>query len=125
MKRIKVVVIVASLTMLGGGIAAAPAHAASCGYQKYADGSVGPSVCPNGKPNAKVKKAYLKMTPSIMALSVSSTRKQVQAAVCADKKMTMTNPPLYDSIEYQAARFGWKRSVVNPVIHKLVNGQTC
>jgi hypothetical protein len=112
-------------TLLATGVVATPAQASSCGKTAYADGTVGPSVCPDGGANEAVAKAYAKATPAVMALDHMSTRKQIQAAVCKDRDAGATGESLYDAIEYQAADHDWRRSIVNEVNRRLVAGRYC
>lgn len=107
------------------GVVAAPADASSCGKTPYADGTFGPSVCPDGAANKAVAKAYAKAAPAIMALGHSSTRKQILAAVCKDRTAGATGVTLYDALEYQAADHTWQRSVVNEVNRRVVAGKYC
>jgi hypothetical protein len=97
-----------------------PAQATSCGYTKSADGTAGPVICKDGNPNTKVKKAITRGAPAIMALGMDVTRKELQAAVCSDRKRNATNPMLYDAIEYQAARYDWSRSIVHPIERRMI-----
>lgn len=104
---------------------AAPAQASSCGRKMYADGTVGPSVCPDGQPNEAVAVAYRKSAPAIMRLTTDANRRQIQAAVCDDRKANATSPALYDALEYQSALLGWSRSIVNPVVRNLIRDRYC
>lgn len=107
-------------------VAVAPsAQAASCGSTEYADGTYGPTICPDGQPNEAVQGAYAKGTPAIMALKASAARAQVQRAVCRDRKAGASAVELYDSVEYQASRFEWSRAVVHPVMRRLVADKYC
>jgi hypothetical protein len=114
-----------SVALLAFGAAASPAQASSCGKTAYQDGTFGPSVCPDGGANKAVARAYAKAAPAIMALGNSSTRKQIQAAVCADRGRGATGETIYDAIEYQVADRDWKRSVVNEVNRRLIAGRFC
>lgn len=111
--------------MAAAGLVAVPAHATSCGKTAYADGTFGPSVCPNGDANKAVAKAYAKAAPAIMALGQTSTRKQIQKAVCTDRDAGATGVTLYDAIEYQVAEHEWKRSVVNEINRRLIADRYC
>jgi hypothetical protein len=102
-----------------------PAHASSCGLTRYADGTAGPSVCPDGSANQAVAAAYRKSTPAIMGLKGDATRRQIQAAVCQDRTLNASGPALYDALEFQSASLGWSRSVVNPVIRNVVRDRYC
>lgn len=117
--------LILAATVAAIGVVAAPAQAASCGKTAYADGTFGPSVCPNGEANKAVAKAYTQAAPAIMALGHTSTRKQIQAAVCKDRDAGATGESLYDAIEYQAADHDWKRSLVNEVNRRLIAGRYC
>lgn len=125
MTRPLTVALVLAVAVAGSVMTAAPAHATSCGKTAYADGTFGPSVCPDGSANTAVAKAYARAAPAIMALDASSTRRQIQAAVCKDRDAGATGESLYDAVEYQAADHGWKRSVVNEVNRRLVAGRYC
>jgi hypothetical protein len=125
MNLARALVVTVSCSLLSLGAVAAPAHAASCGYTEYADGTVGPTVCPNGEPNMRVEAAYEKATPAIMALKAGSSRRQIQKAICADSKDAAGAVTLYDSVEYQIARYDWSRSVVHPVMKRLVAETYC
>lgn len=107
------------------GSLAAPAQASACGRTMYADGTVGPSVCPDGKPNKAVAAAYEKSAPAIMGLTGDASRRQIQAAVCEDRKANATSPALYDALEFQSALLGWSRSDVNPVVRNLIRDRYC
>ncbi|HEV8024650.1 MAG TPA: hypothetical protein VGP37_07185, partial [Candidatus Nanopelagicales bacterium] len=76
--------ILAAVGGLALSLTGVPAQAASCGSTKYEDGTVGPAVCPNGKPNKAVRSTYRDQAPNVMALKEDATRKQVLAALCAD-----------------------------------------
>ena len=125
MKRTGTIIALASCAVVSLGLFAAPAHAASCGIQTYADGTVGPTVCPDGDPNTKVLKALTREAPAIMGLAASSSRKQIQRAVCADRRGGDSGSQLYDAIEYQAAAYGWTRHVVNPVVKGMLADSYC
>lgn len=125
MNLTRVLVVTVSCSLLGLGAVAAPAQATTCGFTEYADGTFGPTVCPDGEPNMKVEAAYEKATPAIMALKAASTRKQIRKAICTDSKMPTTGVTLYDSLEYQIARYDWPRSVVHPVMKRVVAGNYC
>jgi hypothetical protein len=107
------------------GAVAAPAEASTCGKTAYADGTFGPSVCPDGGANKAVAKAYAKAAPAIMALGHSSTRKQIMAAVCKDRDAGATGVTLFDAVEYQAADHNWQRSLVNEVNRRVVAARYC
>ena len=92
---------------------------------EYADGTFGPTVCPDVEPNMKVEAAYEKATPAIMALKAASTRQQMRKAICADSKTAASGITLYDSLEYQIARYDWPRSVVHSVVKRVVAGNYC
>lgn len=125
MKRPLTAALILAATVVAVGAVAAPAQASSCGKTAYADGTFGPSVCPDGGANQAVAKEYEKVTPAIMALGHTSTRKQIQAAVCKDRKRDASGEMLYDAIEFQAADHDWRRSVVNEVNRRLVSGRYC
>ena len=113
MKRI--IAVVVSLLLLFAGSIASPSQAASCGKETYMNGTVGPSVCPNGKPNKRVKKAYTRGAPAIMDLKSIITRKQLLEAMCSDAESPTnlgTNDQLYDAVAFQAARYGWKNKTI-------------
>ena len=114
-----------SCSLLGLGAVAAPAQASTCGYTEYQDGTFGPTVCPDGEPNMKVEAVYEKATPAIMALKADSTRKQIRKAICSDSKTAASAVTLYDSLEYQIARYDWGRSIVHPVMKRVVAGTYC
>ena len=98
---------IAALLVSVGGIAS-PSHAASCGKVTYMNGTVGPSVCPNGKPNKRVKNAYTRGTPAIMGLKSSTTRKHLITAMCADTQRPgnpAINDQIFDAIDLQTARY--------------------
>lgn len=121
----RALVVTVSCSLLGLGAVAAPAQATTCGYTEYADGTFGPTVCPDGEPNTKVEAAYAKVTPAIMALKAGSTRKQIRKAICTDSKDAPSTVTMYDSLEYQIARYDWSRSVVHPVMKRFVAGTYC
>jgi hypothetical protein len=73
----------------------------------------------------KVEAAYKKATPAIMALKAASTRKQILKAICTDSKDAPSGVTMYDSLEYQIARYEWARSVVHPVMKKFIAGTYC
>lgn len=125
MKRPLIAVLILASTALAVPAVTAPAHASSCGTTEYADGTVGPSVCPDGSANDAVASEYRKAAPAIMALAHRSTRKQIQAAVCADHKAGASAASLYDAIEYQAADHDWRRSIVNPINRRLIADRYC
>jgi len=121
----RVLVATVSCSLLGLGVVATPAQATTCGYVEYADGTFGPTVCPDGEPNTKVKADYEKVTPAIMALKASSTRKQILKAICTDSKDAPSSVTMYDSLEYQIARYDWTRSFVHPVMKKFIADTYC
>lgn len=125
MNLTRALVVTVSCSLLALGAVVAPAQAASCGYTEYADGTFGPTVCPDGEPNMKVEAEYEKVTPAIMALKAVSTRKQIRKAICADSKDAPSAVTMYDSLEYQIARYDWPRSVVHPVMKRFVAGKYC
>ena len=97
--------------------------------REHSHGTVGPSVCSNGEPNKRVKKAYTRNAPAVMKLKSSSTRKQLQAAVCTDAASPThlaSNSALWDAIDFQRARCGWKSTIYKPVIRRMdLDSQTC
>ncbi len=101
------------------------AQAAECGLQKYQDGTVGPAVCPNGEANNNVRKPYVKVAPTIMALGESTTRAQLKTAICADSKKGASGVTLYDAVTYQAARFDWSRGVVHEANRRIIADRYC
>ena len=103
----------------------ATAQAAECGLQKYQDGTVGPSVCPNGEANNSVRKAYVKVAPAIMALGESTTRAQLKTAICADNKKGASGVTLYDAVTYQAARFDWSRGITHEANRRIIADRYC
>ena len=108
------------------GLAAAPAHAATCGLTKDADGTYSPVVCPNGKPNAKAKKYVRQATPMILKLKKDATSQQITTAVCADiKDSKATFPMVQDGLDYVAAKSRWQASTVSSVMNQLINGKLC
>jgi hypothetical protein len=129
MIRARVTAIALSLSLLAVGALVSPVYAASCGKQQYQDGTVGPSVCSNGEPNTRVKKAYTRNAPAVMKLKSSSTRKQLQAAVCTDAVSPThfaSNSALWDAIDFQRARYGWKSTIYKPVIRRMdLDSRTC
>ena len=125
MKRPLIAALIIATSAVALGAMAAPAQASSCGTTEYADGTFGPTVCPDGGANKAVASEYKKAAPAIMALAHRSTRKQIQAAVCADREAGASGETLYDAIEYQAADHDWRRSVVNPINRRLIAGSYC
>ncbi len=125
MKRPLIAVLILTTSVIALGAVAAPAQASSCGKTAYADGTFGPSVCPDGGANEAVASAYKKAAPAIMALEHRSTRKQIQAAICADRKAGATGETLYDAIEYQVADHDWRRSLANTVNRRLISERYC
>lgn len=125
MKRTLASLTVAATALVSMAVLATPAEATTCGFVKYQDGTVGPIICGNGSPNMKVEKALKKASPKVMALKASSTRKKIQAAVCADSKAGTTGAELYDALEYQAANYDWSRSVMHPVEKRLIQDRYC
>ncbi len=101
------------------------AHAEECGKVTYADGTVGPSVCPDGSPNSAVTSAYRTYAPAVMALKENTKKARLKDAVKADCRAGVSKPAVYDAIEYQTARFGWSRATVNPVVKYLINTEAC
>ena len=63
--------------------------------------------------------------PAIMALGASTTRKQLQKAICTDRRAGATGEMLYDSVEYQVAANTWSRAVVHPVLRRLIADKYC
>ncbi len=125
MKRPLILASIAAALLVSATVVAAPAQATTCGFVTYQDGTFGPVVCKDGNPNTRVKAKLTKATPDIMALASDSTRKQIQAAVCADEKSGATGTMLYDAVEYQTARYDWRRSVVHPVVKNLIADDYC
>ena len=98
---------ISALLVSVGGIAS-PSHAASCGKVTYMNGTVGPSVCPNGKPNKRVKNAYTRGTPAIMGLKSSTARRYLIRVMCADTQRPgnpAINDQIFDAIDLQTARY--------------------
>ena len=102
-----------------------PAQAASCGSTKYEDGTFGPAVCPNGKPNKSVRSAYRDAAPTIMALKEDSTRKQVLAALCTDHTAGSMNVAMFDALQYKKAQYDWKPRVTRRAERELVADRFC
>ena len=127
MRRTLISLAVAALAATGiAGIAAAPAHAATCGLTKDADGTYSPVVCANGKPNAKAKKHIRQATPTILKLQKTATSDQIVSAVCADiANRKATFPMVQDGLDYVAAQHAWQASTVSSVMNQLVNGKIC
>lgn len=125
MSLTRALIVTLSCSLLALGAVAAPAQAETCGYTEYADGTFGPTVCPNGEPNMKVEAVYEKATPAIMALKAVSSRKQILKAICADSKDAPSAVTMYDSLEYQIARYDWSRSLVHPVMKRFIAGTYC
>ena len=125
MKRPLIAVLILATSAIAVSAVATPAQASSCGKTEYADGTFGPTVCPDGEANQAVASEYRKYAPAIMALAHRSTRKQIQAAVCADRRAGATGETLYDAIEFQAADHDWRRSVVNPINRRLIADRYC
>lgn len=125
MKRPLIAALIVATSVIAVGAVAAPAQASSCGKTEYADGTFGPSVCPDGGANMAVEAEYRKAAPAIMALAHKSTRKQIKAAVCKDSKAGATGESLYDAIEWQAAEHDWRRSLVNPINRWLISDDYC
>jgi hypothetical protein len=125
MNLARVLVVSVSCSLLGLGVVATPAQATTCGYTEYADGTFGPTVCPDGEPNMKVQADYEKVTPAIMALKAASTRKQILKAICTDSKDAPSGVTMYDSLEYQIARYDWARALVHPVMKRFIAGTYC
>ena len=103
----------------------ATAQAAECGFQKYQDGTVGPAVCPNGEANGKVRKAYVQVAPTIMALGEPATRAQLKTAICADSNKGASGVTLYDAVTYQAARFDWSRGITHEANRRIIADRYC
>lgn len=113
MKRIIAVAI--SLLLVSVGVAASSSNAATCGKETYMNGTVGPSVCPDGKPNKRVKKAYTRGAAAVMGLKSPITRKRLLEAMCSDSVSPTnlgSNDQLYDAVAFQAARYGWKKKLI-------------
>jgi hypothetical protein len=87
-------------------------------------GTVGPSVCPNGKLNKRVKKAYTRGAPAMMGLKYSTTRQQLIAAMCSDTQEPDNlgiNDQLFAAIDFQAARYDWKKKMAKRVSYQWIN----
>lgn len=117
--------VLTAVSALAVSLMGTPAHAASCGSTQYADGTVGPAVCANGKPNTAVRGAYRDAAPNIMALKENSTRKQVLAALCADHTAGAMNVQLFDALQYQEARHDWRPRVIRRAERDIVAGRFC
>ena len=118
-------VAIAAAAVMLTGLTAAPAQAASCGKQAYADGTFGPAVCRDGQANTDVQSAYEKVAPALMALPASATRAQIRAAMCQDRKGNASGEMLFDAVEYQAARYEWSRGLTHRVTRALIAGRYC
>jgi hypothetical protein len=125
MKRSLIAALVLATGAVALGAVAAPAQASSCGKTEYADGTFGPTVCPNGEPNMSVESVYEKGTPAIMSLKAGSTRKQILKAICSDSKTASSAVVVYDSLEYQIARYDWRRSFIHPVMKRVIAENYC
>ena len=125
MKRPLTAALGLAVTVIAVGALASPAQATSCGKTAYADGTFGPTVCRNGDANQAVAKAYVRAAPAIMALGPTSTRRQIQAAVCSDRDRGATGESLYDAVEWQAADHDWTRSLIHEINRRLIAGRYC
>jgi hypothetical protein len=125
MKRPLIAALILATSAVAIGAVAAPAQASSCGKTEYADGTFGPTVCPDGGANKAVASVYEKGTPAIMSLKAGSTRKQILKAICSDSKTAFSAVVLYDSLEYQIANYDWRRSFIHPVMKKVVAEKYC
>lgn len=123
-KLISISVIAAVLAV---GSLAAPAQALStstCGrVQIYQNGTVGPVLCPNGHPNARVLKYLRANTPHMMALGAKARWAQIQYAACADAPNS-TLPMLGDAYTYLYARYNWRGRNVSPATfdRRIIDG---
>ena len=94
--------------------------------EHYQDGTVGPVVCADGKPNPAVTRQLEGNTPRIMKLSAAARRSAIASALCADLRRA-TNPMVLDAYTYQYARYHWRH--VNPSPRALgdllVAGKLC
>jgi len=124
MRRALIAISATAIALLG--FTAVPAHAATCGLTKDADGTYSPVVCANGKPNAKVKRFIRGATPTILQLKKTATNDQIVAAVCTDTKTNKaTYPMVQDGLDYVAAWYKWPASSVSSVMNQLINGKIC
>ena len=125
-KRIQMrALIAASALVLGAVATGGVAQAASCGKTAYQDGTFGPAVCANGKPNTAVRSEYREAAPAIMALKGKATRKQVLAAMCSDRKANATSVQIFDALQYQEARYEWPARVTRRAERDIVAERYC
>lgn len=117
--------IAASALVIGAVATGGAAQAASCGKTAYEDGTFGPAVCANDKPNTAVRTEYRQAAPSVMALKDSSTRKQILAAMCSDHTAGATSVQIFDALQYQEARHDWRPRVIRRAERDIVAGRFC
>ena len=117
--------VVAVAGALALSLVGVPAQAASCGKIAYEDGTFGPAVCANGKPNTAVRTEYRQAAPSVMALKDGSTRKQILAAMCSDHTSGATSVQIFDALQYQEARHGWPPRKIRRAERDIVAGRYC
>ncbi len=117
------------ITAVAGALALSlvgvPAQAASCGKTAYEDGTYGPAVCANGKANTAVRSEYREAAPAIMALKKKATRKQILAAMCADRTANATGVQIFDALQYQEARYEWPARVTRRAERDVVAERYC
>jgi len=117
--------IAASALLLGVVATGGAAQAASCGKTAYEDGTFGPAVCANGKPNKAVRSEYREAAPAIMALKKKATRKQLLAAMCSDRTANATSVQIFDALQYQEARYEWPARVTRRAERDIVAERYC
>jgi len=125
-KRIQMRALIAASALVVGAVATGgAAQAASCGKTAYEDGTFGPAVCANGKPNTAVRTEYREAAPAIMALKEKSTRKQILAAMCSDRTANATSVQIFDALQYQEARHGWPPRKIRRAERDIVAERYC
>lgn len=117
----------ATLAMLAPVAHAAPTVKNPCPAVKtYANGTFGPILCTNGKPNPYVLNRLMEAAPSIMALPANATSSAITESVCSDVKLA-SNPLVVNAYSYQYAKYHWSGANITPgkLGSLLINEDMC
>jgi hypothetical protein len=76
--------------------------------QQYQNGNAGPLLCRDGEVVVEAWNYFAAADPHVLSLGRSSTSKEVEAAICADKNVNhATNPMEISGYVLAAAYYGW------------------
>lgn len=94
-----------------------------CGLVQYQNGTVGPTLCPDGHPNSRVQSSLKAMTPRLMALNRGARWAAIKKAACADAPNS-SNQMVANAYVWQYARLNWRGKNVTPrkFVWRLING---